>query len=671
MNQTLKFSFRNLFLSCVCLLLFACGGNPEIISPDGRTRLSFVTGADGCMAYTVEGDGKPLILPSALGLVVQERNLAGGFSVREIVKRSVDETWTQPWGENKILRDCHNEMTAVLKNDDGVLLTLRFRAFDDGVAFRYEWEVPDLDSLTVTDELTEFRFAEDGVSWSIPGNFNTYELLYRELPVSAVENANTPFTFRVDGTYGSIHEAALYDFPEMNLYRTDSLAFKAELAPLPDGIKARIPSKFMTAWRTIQVGDKAVDLINSSLILNLNEPSKIADTSWIKPQKYIGVWWGLHLGTHTWTMGPRHGATTENALRHIDFAAANNIQGVLFEGWNEGWENWGKTQHFDYVKPYADFDLDRIAAYAREKNIELWMHNETGGNIPEYEAALETAMQRYAGLGVHAVKTGYAGGFRDGQLHHSQYGVRHYQRVVETAARYGIVIDAHEPIKDTGIRRTWPNMMTREGARGMEWNAWSEGNSAEYLCTLPFVRLLSGPMDYTPGVFDLDYSRVRGRETGMQEWNGDNNSCCIKTTLARQIANWVIIYSPLQMASDLIENYEGHPAFQFFRDFDADCDWSEALQGEPGEYIVVVRRAGDSFFLGAGTNDEPRTLTQKLGFLKSGMTYTATIYADAPDSAENPENYRIEKRTVTSADMLEIAMTARGGQAVTFVPVNE
>lgn len=671
MNQTLKFSFRNLFLSCVCLLLFACGGNPEIISPDGRTRLSFVTGADGCMAYTVERDGRPLILPSALGLVAQERDLAGGFSVREIVKRSVNETWTQPWGENKILRDCHNEMTAVLKNDDGVLLTLRFRAFDDGVAFRYEWEVPDLDSLTVTDELTEFRFAEDGVSWSIPENFNTYELLYRELPVSAVENANTPFTFRVDGTYGSIHEAALYDFPEMNLYRTDSLAFKAELAPLPDGIKARIPSKFMTAWRTIQVGDKAVDLINSSLILNLNEPSKIADTSWIKPQKYIGVWWGLHLGTHTWTMGPRHGATTENALRHIDFAAANNIQGVLFEGWNEGWENWGKTQHFDYVKPYADFDLDRIAAYAREKNIELWMHNETGGNIPEYEAALETAMQRYAGLGVHAVKTGYAGGFRDGQLHHSQYGVRHYQRVVETAARYGIVIDAHEPIKDTGIRRTWPNMMTREGARGMEWNAWSEGNSAEYLCTLPFVRLLSGPMDYTPGVFDLDYSRVRGWETGMQEWNGDNNSCCIKTTLARQIANWVIIYSPLQMASDLIENYEGHPAFQFFRDFDADCDWSEALQGEPGEYIVVVRRAGDSFFLGAGTNDEPRTLTQKLGFLKSGMTYTATIYADAPDSAENPENYRIEKRTVTSADMLEIAMTARGGQAVTFVPVNE
>ena len=670
MNQTLKFSFRNLFLSCVCLLLFACGGNPEIISPDGRTRLSFVTGADGCMAYTVERDGKPLILPSALGLVVQERNLAGGFSVREIVKRSVDETWTQPWGENKILRDCHNEMTAVLKNDDDVLLTLRFRAFDDGVAFRYEWEVPDLDSLTVTDELTEFRFAEDGVSWSIPGNFNTYELLYRELPVSAVENANTPFTFRVDGTYGSIHEAALYDFPEMNLYRTDSLAFKAELAPLPDGIKARIPSKFMTAWRTIQVGDKAVDLINSSLILNLNEPSKIADTSWIKPQKYIGVWWGLHLGTHTWTMGPRHGATTENALRHIDFAAANNIQGVLFEGWNEGWENWGKTQHFDYVKPYADFDLDRIAAYAREKNIELWMHNETGGNIPEYEAALETAMQRYAGLGVHAVKTGYAGGFRDGQLHHSQYGVRHYQRVVETAARYGIVIDAHEPIKDTGIRRTWPNMMTREGARGMEWNAWSEGNSAEYLTTLPFVRMLSGPMDYTPGIFDIDYSTAKA-DKGRIEWNGPNAECCIKTTLARQIANWVIIYSPLQMAADLIENYEGHPAFRFFRDFDADCDWSKALQGEIGDYIVVARRAKDRYFLGAGTDEKARTLVQKLDFLEPGVTYTATIYADAPDAGRNPEAYLIGKRAVTARDTIRIEMAERGGQAITFIPAEK
>ena len=670
MNQTLKFSFRNLFLSCVCLLLFACGGNPEIISPDGRTRLSFVTGADGCMAYTVERDGKPLILPSALGLVVQERNLAGGFSVREIVKRSVDETWTQPWGENKILRDCHNEMTAVLKNDDGVLLTLRFRAFDDGVAFRYEWEVPDLDSLTVTDELTEFRFAEDGVSWSIPGNFNTYELLYRELPVSAVENANAPFTFRVDGTYGSIHEAALYDFPEMNLYRTDSLAFKAELAPLPDGIKARIPSKFMTAWRTIQVGDKAVDLINSSLILNLNEPSKIADTSWIKPQKYIGVWWGLHLGTHTWTMGPRHGATTENALRHIDFAAANNIQGVLFEGWNEGWENWGGSQSFDFTKPYADFDIAEIVRYARERGIEIIGHHETGGNIPDYERQLERAVKWYADLGIHNLKTGYAGGISGGNNHHGQYMVRHYQHVVETAAKYRMTVNAHEPIKDCGIRRTWPNMMSREGARGKEWDAWSAGNPPSHEVTLPFTRLLAGPMDFTPGTFDILYENTRNSPR-RKLWNcGPEVDMRVNTTLAKQIAEWVIIYSPVQMASDLIENYEGHPAFRFFRDFDADCDWSRALAGEPGEFVAVVRRAGENYFLGAATDEQPRTLSLPLDFLKPGTKYRATIYADGPDAdwKTNPTSYTISEREVSSADTLEVAMAPGGGQAVSFMP---
>ena len=660
-----------LFSLAALALCGACSQNTEVTSPDGTIRLAFAVDSAGRMTYSVTDGGVRLFEPSRLGFEAAETDLGGGFAVEHVSRTSVDETWTQPWGENKENRSRYNEMAVRLRNGGGVRLTLRFRVFDDGLGFRYEYEACGADSLRVTDELTEFRFAADGDSWTIPASFDTYELLYRKLPLSELADANTPATFKVGGLYGSIHEAALYDFPEMTLRKTDGLAFKSDLAPLPDGTKAHVGNKFTTAWRTVQLAPDAVGLINSSLILNLNEPSKIEDTSWIVPQKYVGVWWGMHLGTQVWTMGPRHGATTRNAIRHIDFAAENGIQGVLFEGWNKGWENWGGNQQFDYLEPYADFDLERIAAYAREKGVQLWMHNETGGNIPEYEAALETAMQRYAGLGVHAVKTGYAGGFRDGQLHHSQYGVRHYQRVVETAARYGIVIDAHEPIKDTGIRRTWPNMMTREGARGMEWNAWSEGNSAEYLCTLPFVRLLSGPMDYTPGVFDLDYSRVRGRETGMQEWNGDNNSCCIKTTLARQIANWVIIYSPLQMASDLIENYEGHPAFQFFRDFDADCDWSEALQGEPGEYIVVVRRADDSFFLGAGTNDEPRTLTQKLGFLKSGMTYTATIYADAPDSAENPENYRIEKRTVTSADMLEIAMTARGGQAVTFVPVNE
>lgn len=647
--------------------LAGCGQDTSVTSPDGTIQTRITLDEAGIPYLEVAADGEPLLTPSRLGLEADGVNLSEGFTLERVTRDSRDETWTQPWGENKSLRDRHNEMAVELRNADGVALVLRVRLFDDGLGFRYEYRTP-ADSLRLTDELTRFRFAQDGPSWSIDGNYDTYELPYRELPVSAVERANTPFTFRVGHHYGSIHEAALYDYPEMHLLREDSLGFKAELAPLPDGVKARLGGSFTTPWRTLQLGDRAVDLINSALILNLNEPSKIADTSWIRPQKYVGVWWGMHLGTHVWTLGPRHGATTENAIRHIDFAAANNIQGVLFEGWNRGWENWGGNQQFDYVEPYEDFDLERIARYAADKGIELWMHNETGGNIPDYEAHMEEAMKRYAELGIHTLKTGYAGGFRDGYSHHSQYGVQHYQRVVELAARYGIMLDVHEPIKETGIRRTWPNMMTREGARGMEWNAWSEGNSAEYLCTLPFVRLLSGPMDYTPGIFDIYYERANA--TGRIQWNGDNSQCCIKTTLARQIANWVIIYSPLQMASDLIENYEGHPAFQFFRDFDADCDWSEALQGEIGDWIVVARRAGDRYFLGAGTDDEARTIDQPLDFLKPDVTYNARIYADDPQSTLRTA-YRIEERRVTAADTLRLEMAASGGCAVSFLPAAE
>lgn len=663
----MKYLFR-LCAACLLGVAASCANSACVLSPDGQIALAFALDAKGTPTYCVTVDGAPLIDFSQLGIETRDGRFAG-FVPGRIRRSSHDEWWHAAWGENKEHRNRYNELTVGLEDAAGIHngLTLRFRVFDDGVAFRYELNEPD--SLVVTDERSEFRFADEGLSWSIAGSFETYELPYRELPVSAVEDANTPFTFRsASGIYGSIHEAALYDYPEMILRKADGgeRTFVSSLAPLPDGVKAYIPGRFVTPWRTIQIGRKAVDLINSSLILNLNEPSKIADTSWIRPQKYVGVWWGMHLGTHTWVMGPRHGATTENAMRHIDFAAANRVDGVLFEGWNRGWENWGGDQHFDYVEPYADFDLEKIAAYARERGVELWMHNETGGNIPEYEAEMERAMARYAELGVRTLKTGYAGGFKGGYLHHSQYGVQHYQRVVETAARYHIMIDAHEPIKATGIRRTWPNMMTREGARGMEWNAWSEGNSSEYLCTLPFVRLLGGPMDYTPGVFDIDYSTADA--LGRIEWNGDNSECCIKTTLARQIANWVLIYSPLQMACDLIENYEGHPAFAFFRDFDADCDWSSALQGEIGDYIVVARRAGDRFYLGAGTNHEARSLAQPLDFLAPGRSYTATLYADDMAS-DDPEAYCIRSFEVTASDTLSLELRPDGGAAVTLLPV--
>ena len=552
----------------------------------------------------------------------------------------------------------------------GVRLTLRFRVFDDGLGFRYEYEACGADSLRVTDELTEFRFAADGDSWTIPASFDTYELLYRKLPLCELADANTPATFKVGGLYGSIHEAALYDFPEMTLRKTDGLAFKSDLAPLPDGTKAHVGNKFTTAWRTVQLAPDAVGLINSSLILNLNEPSKIGDTSWIRPMKYVGVWWGMHLGVETWAMDDRHGATTENAKRYIDFAAANNIQGVLFEGWNEGWENWGGSQSFDFTKPYADFDIAEIVRYARERGIEIIGHHETGGNIPDYERQLERAVKWYADLGIHNLKTGYAGGISGGNNHHGQYMVRHYQHVVETAAKYRMTVNAHEPIKDCGIRRTWPNMMSREGARGKEWDAWSAGNPPSHEVTLPFTRLLAGPMDFTPGTFDILYENTRNSPR-RKLWNcGPEVDMRVNTTLAKQIAEWVIIYSPVQMASDLIENYEGHPAFRFFRDFDADCDWSRALAGEPGEFVAVVRRAGENYFLGAATDEQPRTLSLPLDFLKPGTKYRATIYADGPDAdwKTNPTSYTISEREVSAADTLEVAMAPGGGQAVSFMP---
>lgn len=657
-------------LSGIAAVTLVCGlasaKTARLSSPDGKIEISVGIDKDGTARYKVMVGESELIEPSALGVEAEQWQFTPK-SMKVTDRTSVNEDWTQPWGENKNIHCEYNGMAVVLA-DGASTLTVRFRAFNDGVAFRYEIDVPGVDSLTVTGEHTEFRLPEKGESWSIPAHPFSYELKFRHLPLAEVKEANTPFTFRTgNGIFGSIHEAALYDFPEMTLRRdsTDG-PLRAELCPLPNGVKAYIPSRFTTPWRTVQIGSKAVDLINSALILNLNEPSKLTDISWIKPQKYVGVWWGLQIGTQTWVQGPRHGATTENAVHAIDFARDNNLQGVLFEGWNEGWENWGGSQHFNYLKAYSDFDIDSIARYAQSQGIELWLHNETGGNVPEYEAVLDSAYAYYHSLGVHTLKTGYAGRYPNDYFHHSQYGVRHYQKVAETAAQYQIMIDAHEPIKDTGIRRTWPNFMTREGARGMEYNAWSDGNDAAYLCTLPFVRLLGGPMDYTPGIFDLTMERGR-KDLGRVHWTGDTTACRVHTTLARQIANWVIIYSPLQMASDLLENYEGHEAFEFFRTFNADCDWSEALQGEPGEYIVVVRRAGDRYFLGAGTDLSGRTLTQPLGFLPDGRRYRARIYADKPGSDDDAD-YIISEQTVTSASVLTIEMKPSGGQAITFIP---
>ena len=669
---------KNIFYSAVMLLLVLCGCAPktEVASPDGSIKWSFSLDEKGGMTYQVSVNDTPFINASPLGFEEKSGlNLVDGFQIVGTSFDSQDETWTQPWGENKSIRSHYNEMAVNLKNEAGVKLIVRVRVFDDGLGFRYEYDTP-ADSLLLMDEYTSFHIAEDGTSWSIPAEFNTYELLYRTMPLSEMPDANTPMTFKTQsGIYASIHEAALTDFPEMCLKNVGGTSLKSWLAAWPDKVKARFDEgKFQTAWRSIQIADKAVGLINSGLILNLNEPCVLeGDLSWIRPMKYVGVWWGMHLGIESWVINDRHGATTENTKKYIDFAAANNIEGVLVEGWNQGWESWGRPGHvpFDYTKPYADFDIDELARYAKEKGIELLGHHETGADIPNYERQLAHAFQWTKEKGINHVKTGYAGGIPGGHHRHSQYAVRHYRKVVQEAAKHKISINAHEPIKDTGIRRTYPNMMSREGARGMEWNAWSEGNPPEHYELLPFTRLLSGPMDYTPGTFDILLENSKNHPNRIP-WNGnDKGNSRVNTTLAKQMANWVVLYSPVQMASDLVEHYEGHPAFQFFRDFDADCDWSEALQGEPGEFIAVVRKAKDRYFLGATTNKEARTLEIPLTFLEEGKKYQAKIYADGEDAdwETNPTSYRIEEKTVTSADVLTVVMAKGGGQAISFLPL--
>ena len=660
---------KRILLPTALALLLACTPKTSVTSPDGRISLSFSC-ADGVPAYCVSVDGQPLIGLSSIGLEAGEAVLDNGFVLTSSQVKSFDQTWTQPWGENKEIRDTHNQLDIDLINAEGVRMSIAFRLFDDGLGFRYSYIVPGADTLTVTGEKTAFNFAKDGTSWSIPGDFNSYEHLYKKQPLSQVQTANTPFTIKfADDLYASVHEAAIYDFPEMVLRRSDSLAFTAELAPLKQGgdVKAIKTGNLTTPWRTIQIARSAVGLINSSLILNLNEPCKIEDVSWIKPMKYIGVWWSLHLGIESWG-GAYHGATTEQALKYIDFAAANNIQGVLFEGWNDAWRGSDALPAFDFTKAAPDYDVEKVAAYAKSKGIALISHNETGGNFRRFDSQLERSMAWAESLGIHAVKTGYAGGgMHDYVPKHSQTAVNHFQRVIETAAEHQIMIDAHETIKPTGIRRTWPNFMTRECVRGMEYNGWGSGNPPSHHEILPYTRLLGGPVDYTPGVFDIEYRSIAGKPQ-IRGWGQPGTECRVHTTLAKQIANWVVLYSPMQMACDLLQNYENHPAFQFFRDFDADCDWSRALQGEVGEWIAVVRRAGESYFLGATTDENARTIVQPLDFLPSGKEFTATIYADAPDAdwISNPYAYTITTAKVTAADTLTLQLAPGGGAAVTI-----
>lgn len=671
---------KNLLLSFIIILSISlsCSNNEAqiISSPDNNIKV-FVTNRCGRLFYSVNYIDQPIISPSKLGLEFKNLpSFAENLTITSVEKGSYDSTWQQVWGENKYVRNHYNQfiLNCSIKESKNQSLKIIFRVFNDGLGIRYQTRGIN-DSVFITNELTEFNFAENFTSWSIPANFESYEMLYSCKCIDSVKSANTPITLQTkNGTCLSIHEANLTNYAGMTLKRINdkSRAFECDLVPWPDGIKVKRKGDFVSPWRTIQIAKNAASLIESNLILNLNEPCKLEETSWIKPMKYIGIWWGMHLGTHTWTLGERHGATNKEAIKLIDFAAEHNIGGVLVEGWNTGWENWGKAKAFDQTTPYSDFDINTITTYATSKKIDFIGHHETGGDAQYYEERIPEAFNIYQQLGVHNLKTGYAGPIQPhGQYHHGQYMVNHYRKVVELAAKHQITINAHEPIKPTGIRRTYPNMMSREGVRGMEWNGWSDGNPPNHHVILPFTRILAGPVDYTPGVFDILYKKA-GKRT---KWNDqDKGTSRVNTTLSKQLALYVVFYSPLQMASDLVKNYENHPAFKFIEDVPVHWEQTKVLNASIGEYVTIVRKdiASNDWYLGGITNEDARELEVNLEFLANEKKYIAEIYSDTEisDWKTNPDDYSIVKTEVNSASQLILKLAAGGGTAIRFRCVN-
>lgn len=662
----------------------------RVTSPDGSLAIEVWTD-QGRPFYRATLDGAPVVAASRLGLVLRE---AGGYDrdlqIVSATRAAVDSLWEQPWGERRFVRDHHQELLVGLGGANGEeRLRLRFRAFDDGFGFRYE--APALGAstdATILDERTEFALLEAGAkAWWIPGSrWNRYEYLYQSTDFSAIERAHTPMTARLgNGVYVSLHEAALTDYAGMALDQKRGGVFKAELTPWSDGVRVKTQFPFHSPWRTVQIGRQAIDLLNSDLILNLNEPNKLGNVDWVEPGKYVGIWWEMHIREGAWSIGPHHSATTENTKKYIDFAARHGFNGVLVEGWNTGWEkDWfANGAVFDFLTPYPDFDLRGLAAYALSKGVRLIGHHETGAASSFYETQMERAFDLYQELGVRTVKTGYvadAGGVQrvdpDGrqfdEWHDGQFQVRHHQRVVEAAAKRQISINPHEPVKDTGLRRTYPNLVSREGARGQEFNAWGvPPNPPEHETILPFTRLLSGPMDFTPGIFDLHPNR---RAPIAADLPRNSPLSRVQTTLAKQLALYVVIYSPIQMAADLPENYEKRmDAFQFIKDVPTDWETSRALAGEPVEYVAIARqrRSGQDWYVGLVTDEQARDLTLDCAFLTPGIRYVAEIYRDDPQAHwdSNPDAVRIERRTISSSDQLRIWLAPGGGAAIRLTPM--
>jgi alpha-glucosidase len=670
-----------LLLLAALPMLAHAGQVAQVASPDGRNVVQLDINGEGRLAYRVLRDDNPVIEDSRLGIQLRNgRELLRNLKLDAHAGSSFDQTWEQPWGERRFIRNHYNELRAtfVEADRDHRRFDVVFRVYDDGLGFRYE--VPKQAALThaeIEDEFTEFAIARPATAWWIPaGDWNRYEYLYNRTPLAEVAQAHTPITMRtVDGLHLSIHEAALVNYASMWLRRSDGQRLRAHLAPGgAQGASVVVDTPFKTPWRTIQISESAGALAESSLILNLNEPNKLGDVSWFKPAKYVGVWWSLHLDIQSWATGAKHGATTANTKRYIDFAAANGFHGVLVEGWNVGWDGdwfangWG----FDFRKATPDFDIEALAKYAASKGVHLIGHHETGCAVSHYDQQLGEALDLDQRLGIDVVKGGYVcdagqierqdtpNGPITREWHDGQWMSNHHLHVVREAAKRHIAINPHEPVKDTGLRRTYPNWVSREGARGMEYNAWGDPpNPPEHEINLVFTRMLAGPMDYTPGVLSLT-----GR--GGKE---------IQSTLARQLALYVTLYSPIQMAADLPEHYAQHlDAFQFIKDVPTDWSDTRVLNGEVGEFVTVVRkdRHSDAWFLGAMSDRNPRTLKVPLHFLDAGKHYRAEIYRDGEGADWHGDarfRFARETREVTSKDVLDVWLAGGGGQAIRFVPL--
>ncbi len=684
-NKRKSVSTRILLVALLAFGLSKCaaGQSLQVSSPNGVLRVVFSL-QDGAPHYSVTRFGHEMIKPSRLGLVLRNApSFRDGLRIVASETRSVDEIWTQPWGEKKDIRDHHNELRIVLARTGAPAgkMTVVFRVFDDGVGFRYEVaDQPGFSEFEIMDELTEFALTGDHTAWWIGGYWwNRYEYLYRQSPVSVIDTASTTITMQTgDGLYISIHEAALTDYASMTLARKGEHTFEADLVPWSDGVKVKTAAPMKTPWRTIQIADTPGELITSYLVLNLNEPNKLSDVTWIKPGKYVGIWWEMHLQTSTWASGDKHGATTANTKRYIDFAAKCGFDGVLVEGWNIGWDgDWVENSElFSFTKAYDDFDIEGLSKYAAKKGVRLIGHNETSGGIANYERQMKDGFDLYQRLGVRAVKTGYVShgqnikridenGVEQREWQHGQYMVRHYRKAVEEAARHQIMLDVHESIHDTGIRRTYPNMMTREGARGQEYNAWANdgGNPPDHTVVIPFTRLLASPMDFTPGIFDLLFEEARP----------DNR---VQTTLAKQLALYVVIYSPLHMAADLPENYEARPEpFQFIIDVPTDWQDTQVLHASIGNYLTIVRKDRNSqdWYLGSVTDEAGRVLQAPVYFLQPNMKYVAEIYGDGAnaDWQGNPYDMEITRQLVENTGSLTLRLAPGGGQAIRFRPATD